>query len=39
VRPELRPWAGGVVRCHFPLGDPGRDAALARDRQLARPAA
>jgi len=39
VRPDLRPWAGGVVRCHFPLGDPGRDAALARDRQLARPAA
>jgi dipeptide transport system ATP-binding protein len=39
VRPDLRPWAGGVVRCHFPLGDPDRDAALARDRQLARPAA
>ncbi len=38
-RPELRPWAGGVVRCHFPLGEPDRDAALARDRQLARPAA
>jgi len=38
-RPELRPWAGGAVRCHFPLGMPDRDAALARDRQLARPAA
>ncbi len=31
VRPELRPWAGGRVRCHYPLGDPGRDAAIAQD--------
>jgi dipeptide transport system ATP-binding protein len=38
-RPDVRPWEGGVVRCHFPLGEPDRDAALARDRQLARPAA
>jgi dipeptide transport system ATP-binding protein len=38
-RPELRPWAGGVVRCHFPLGDADRVAAMARDRALARPAA
>ena len=22
VRPDLRPWTGGQVRCHFPLGDP-----------------
>ena len=31
TRPELRPWADGRVRCHFPLGDPQRDAAIARD--------
>jgi dipeptide transport system ATP-binding protein len=32
-RPELRSWAEGRVRCHFPLGDPQRDAAIARDRR------
>ena len=21
-RPDLRPWAGGQIRCHYPLGDP-----------------
>ncbi|MDM0019809.1 ABC transporter ATP-binding protein [Variovorax saccharolyticus] len=31
VRPELREWMGGQVRCHYALGDPQRDAALARD--------
>src|SRR4030095_9162183 len=31
-RPALRPWAGGKVRCHFPLGDPQRDEEIARDR-------
>jgi dipeptide transport system ATP-binding protein len=35
VRPELRPWADGLVRCHFPLDGTGRakgsDAATARD--------
>jgi dipeptide transport system ATP-binding protein len=31
ARPELRTWDGGHVRCHYPLGDPGRDAAMARD--------
>ena len=30
-RPELRAWGDGKVRCHFPLGDPDRDAAIARD--------
>jgi dipeptide transport system ATP-binding protein len=30
-RPELRPWAGGRVRCHYPLGDPRRNAEIARD--------
>jgi len=31
TRPELRPWAGGRIRCHFPLSDPHRDAAIAAD--------
>jgi dipeptide transport system ATP-binding protein len=31
-RPPLRPWAGGCVRCHYPLGDPARASAIARDR-------
>ncbi|MDM0036588.1 ABC transporter ATP-binding protein [Variovorax sp. J22P271] len=31
VRPELRDWMGGQVRCHYALGDPQREAALARD--------
>ena len=33
VRPELRAWKGGTVRCHYPLGDPTRDAHIAADRQ------
>jgi len=32
IRPELRRWRDGQVRCHFPLGDPGRAAAIARER-------
>jgi len=32
TRPDLRPWRNGQVRCHFPLGDPQRDAALAHER-------
>ncbi|HWI81214.1 ABC transporter ATP-binding protein [Ramlibacter sp.] len=31
VRPELRDWQGGQVRCHYPLGDPQRRAAIERD--------
>jgi dipeptide transport system ATP-binding protein len=35
-RPLLRAWSvaaqgGGLVRCHYPLGDPGRQAAILRD--------
>jgi dipeptide transport system ATP-binding protein len=30
-RPELRQWQDGHVRCHFPLGDPAREDAIARD--------
>ena len=32
-RPSLRPWLDGAVRCHYPLGDAGRDARIAADRQ------
>ena len=31
VRPELRPWMDGKVRCHYALGDPQREAERARD--------
>ncbi len=30
-RPALRSWAEGLVRCHYPLGDPQRAANIARD--------
>jgi len=29
VRPELRPWHDGLVRCHHPLADPQREVNLA----------
>jgi dipeptide transport system ATP-binding protein len=32
VQPELRPWMGGQIRCHYPFGDPGRSAKLEADR-------
>ncbi|VWX58698.1 dipeptide transporter; ATP-binding component of ABC superfamily [Burkholderiales bacterium 8X] len=39
VRPELREWMGGQVRCHYALGDPSREEALLRDgAHLAEPA-
>src|ERR1043165_8856242 len=25
TRPELRPWMDGLIRCHYPLGDPAPD--------------
>ena len=31
VRPELRDWMGGLVRCHHPLGEAERDARIAAD--------
>ena len=31
VRPPLRAWRDGQVRCHYPLGDPERLAAIERD--------
>jgi dipeptide transport system ATP-binding protein len=32
VRPDLRPWMGGQIRCHYPLGDPTRNERIAADR-------
>jgi dipeptide transport system ATP-binding protein len=31
VRPELKPWQGGQVRCHYPLGDPSRQQRINQD--------
>ena len=31
-RPLLRPWAAGAVRCHYAMGEPDREARIARDR-------
>jgi dipeptide transport system ATP-binding protein len=31
VRPDLRPWMDGLIRCHYPLGDPTRDARIVAD--------
>ena len=39
VRPDLRPWLGGKVRCHYPLGDQTRDARIAADRQAGKDSA
>jgi dipeptide transport system ATP-binding protein len=39
VRPELRPWADGQIRCHYPLGDSTRAAAIAADRPVGAEAA
>jgi dipeptide transport system ATP-binding protein len=38
-RPDLVALNGGFVRCHYPLGDPMRDARIAADRQKAHAAA
>src|SRR3954467_6834413 len=34
VRPELRPWQGGQIRCHYPVGDPEREREIAADRPV-----
>jgi dipeptide transport system ATP-binding protein len=31
VRPELREWNGGFVRCHYPLGDASRASRIEHD--------
>lgn len=32
VRPALRSWTDGLIRCHYPLGDPSREERIAADR-------
>jgi dipeptide transport system ATP-binding protein len=39
VRPDLRPWAGGHIRCHYPLGDPNRNADIQHDHPVGTEAA
>jgi dipeptide transport system ATP-binding protein len=34
VRPELRSWADGQIRCHYPLGDPSRAERIKADSPL-----
>jgi dipeptide transport system ATP-binding protein len=34
VRPELRGWNGGLVRCHYPLGDASRASRIESDGPL-----
>jgi dipeptide transport system ATP-binding protein len=34
LAPELRDWSGGRVRCHYPLGDPSREARITADGPL-----
>ncbi|ABQ34240.1 MULTISPECIES: ABC transporter ATP-binding protein [Bradyrhizobium] len=31
LRPDLRPWRDGLIRCHYPLGDSTREARRAAD--------
>jgi len=31
AQPEIRPWMDGRIRCHYPLGDPDRNARIAAD--------
>jgi dipeptide transport system ATP-binding protein len=38
-RPALRAWQGGLVRCHYPLGDEQRMVNIERDRAAATAAA
>jgi dipeptide transport system ATP-binding protein len=35
VRPELREWRGGHIRCHYPLGDNERETHRAADEPVA----
>src|SRR5919112_37621 len=39
VRPVLKPWAGGHIRCHYPLGDPNRSAEIQHDHPVGTEAA
>jgi len=35
VRPDLRPWQDGLIRCHYPLGELSREQRIAADRSTA----
>jgi len=35
IRPDLRPWMDGLIRCHYPLGDGTREARIAADKRAA----
>ena len=38
AQPEIPPWMDGLIRCHYPPGDPGRNARIAADGPIgARP--
>src|SRR5215218_2783431 len=39
VRPGLRDWADGHIRCHYPLGDPDRIAEIKADHPVGTEAA
>jgi dipeptide transport system ATP-binding protein len=39
VAPTLRPWMGGRVRCHYPLGDPQRLRKIEADQPVGASAA
>jgi dipeptide transport system ATP-binding protein len=39
VRPDLKPWAGGQIRCHYPLGDPNRNSEIQADHPVGAEAA
>jgi dipeptide transport system ATP-binding protein len=35
VRPQLRRWHSGQIRCHYPLGDPSREEQRMADEAVA----
>jgi dipeptide transport system ATP-binding protein len=39
IRPELRPWMDGQIRCHYPLGDPHRKSEMEADHPVGAEAA
>jgi dipeptide transport system ATP-binding protein len=39
VRPELRSWMDGQIRCHYPLGDPDRIVEITADHPVGAEAA
>jgi dipeptide transport system ATP-binding protein len=34
TRPALRSWKDGLIRCHYPLGDPTREARMSADKRV-----